>query len=150
MYSRDYRDILGGALMILLGAAAALYAWVKYEVGTVREMGPGMFPVGLGIILVGLGALILIPALSRAGPKFPELETRPLLAISLAGLAFAACIETIGILPAVFVLTIVSAFGDTKLKLRGMLLLAASLGIFAALIFKVALDLPIHILRWPF
>lgn len=150
MYSRDYRDMLGGALMMLLGVAAGLYAWIKYETGTFREMGPGMFPVGLGIVLFVLGLVILVQAWSRAGPKFPELEIRPLLAISIAGLVFALCIERFGILPAVFLSTVLAACADTKLKWPGTFLLAAGLGITASLIFKVGLDLPVSIIRWPF
>ena len=150
MYQRDFRDMAGGALLMLLGASAAIYAWFQYPVGTVREMGPGMFPVGLGLLLCVLGAIICVPAIARSGPKFPPLEIGPLLAISAAGLVFAFAIERFGIMPAVFVSTIVAAFGDTKLTWRGMLGLGAGLAIVAFLIFKTGLDLPVQAFRWPY
>lgn len=150
MYQRDFRDMTGGALMMLLGAAVAIYAWISYPVGTIREMGPGMFPIALGTLLFFLGALIFVPAFSRNGPKFAALELRPLAAISLAGLAFALTIERFGIIPAVFVMTTLAALGDTRLKWRGMAILGACLAIGAFLIFKTGLDLPVQAFRWPF
>lgn len=53
-YKRDY---YGGALMILIGLGAAVQG-ATYDVGGLTQMGPGFFPVVLGVILVLLGLSI--------------------------------------------------------------------------------------------
>ena len=48
--SRRGRDYLGGVLMIALGLGAALEG-STYSIGSLSRMGPGFFPVALGVIL---------------------------------------------------------------------------------------------------
>jgi uncharacterized membrane protein YidH (DUF202 family) len=59
---RDYRDIVAGLGLAGFGLAAAAYALSNYSMGTITRMGAGMMPVSLGVILVGFGLLIAIPA----------------------------------------------------------------------------------------
>lgn len=68
---RDWADICGGAVMALLGAGAAIHAGIRLEFGTLRAMGPGFFPVTLGVLLAGLGAFIAIFAWRRAAEATP-------------------------------------------------------------------------------
>lgn len=68
---RDYHDLVWGGVLALLGLAVAGYAAAHYDLGTLRRMGPGFFPVVLGLVLAGLGALIAIPALGRPGEVRP-------------------------------------------------------------------------------
>lgn len=68
---RDYYDIMWGGILALLGLAVAGYAATHYDFGSLRRMGPGFFPVVLGVGLAGLGVLIVIPAFGRAGQAQP-------------------------------------------------------------------------------
>lgn len=68
---RDLHDLVWGTVLALLGLAVAGYAALHYEFGTLRRMGPGFFPVVLGLGLAGLGLLIAIPALNRPGQVRP-------------------------------------------------------------------------------
>lgn len=71
MLDRDYRDIVTGLVLALIGGFAALYAAQHYSLGTVSRMGPAMVPVSLGVILAGFGLFIAIPGFSkRAKPSF--------------------------------------------------------------------------------
>ena len=58
------KDVLGGGLMLLLGLGAAFQA-SHYELGSLRRMGPGYFPLALGVILAVTAALILLGGLRR-------------------------------------------------------------------------------------
>ena len=58
------RDFYAGGLMILLGLGAALEGQ-NYNIGTMRQMGPGFMPVALGVVLVLIG--ITIAGASLAG-----------------------------------------------------------------------------------
>ena len=40
----DYRDLIGGGLVTLAGAAAMYHSLTAFSVGTAARMGPGYFP----------------------------------------------------------------------------------------------------------
>ena len=48
---RDLYDLGWGAALALTGLAVAGYAWASYDMGSLRRMGPGLFPVTLGLML---------------------------------------------------------------------------------------------------
>ena len=52
------RDFYAGGLMTLLGAAVTLDS-MTYSLGSLTHMGPGMFPLMLGVTLTVVGVLIL-------------------------------------------------------------------------------------------
>ena len=57
------RDFYAGGVMTLLGAAVTLDS-LTYTLGTLTHMGPGMFPLMLGITLTFVGVLILGAAMA--------------------------------------------------------------------------------------
>jgi hypothetical protein len=148
MLTRDYRDIFGGGFLAILGASAALYAMTTLNVGTVAHMGPGMFPVAMGCILMVLGFAVLLPALFRTGER-PNIDVRSLLMILVSVLAFALMIRPFGIVPAIIVQTVLSSCADSKLSLLGTAVLASCIAFGAALIFKVGLGIPVAAVNWP-
>ncbi|MDP2358756.1 MAG: tripartite tricarboxylate transporter TctB family protein [Beijerinckiaceae bacterium] len=150
MYTRDYRDIIGGLLLMLFGAGVFFQAYYEYPLGTLRHMGPGMFPATLGAILGGLGFFILLPALFRAGPPLPRIELRPLLAIIGGGLAFAFIVTRFGMVPGVIVLTVFSVMADDKLGVVGTIILSAVLSLLIVAIFSYGLGVSLQPFRWPF
>ncbi|MGP2490943.1 tripartite tricarboxylate transporter TctB family protein [Mesorhizobium sp. PUT5] len=146
----DYPDLIGGALLMTLGLALAIYSMAHYRLGTVSRMGPGMYPVAIGVLLTFLGLCIAAPALVRGHRAVPVLDFRPI-CCSLGGIAvFAVMVVPFGLVPAVAASTSVSSLGDNKLGAVGIAALAAGLSVLAALIFKVALALPIPLWNWPF
>lgn len=60
--SRD--DLLAGAIFVALGGAFA-YTASTYDVGSLRAMGPGYFPLALGLVLAALGVVIMAVGLFR-------------------------------------------------------------------------------------
>lgn len=148
MPTRDYQDIIGGAALILTGAFVTAYALATLSMGTITEMGPGMFPAALGVILAGLGVAVLVPAIFRAG-EMPGVDLRSLLTISFSILAFAVILRPFGLIPAIVVSTLVASRADSKMSLPGVVLLAAGLALGATLIFRVGLGVLIPILAWP-
>ena len=149
MYRRDYRDILGGGLLALLGIFVVLHSSVNYRVGTFGQIGPGMFPLSLGVLLAFVGLVILIPALFRPG-GLPVPEWRPAIFVLAAVASFALVTAYLGLGPAIFVLTILSVLADNKLGPGGTFILAAILCIIAIVIFRMGLGIQIPIYRWPF
>ena len=147
MHSRDFRDILAGGLLIAIGLIAAINASMSYPLGSLRHMGPGMFPAMLGWLLAGLGMLVLLPALFRTG-QLPRPEMRPLITVCAALVAFAMCIRTLGLAPAIIATVLVSVLADNKLGFFGALVLACVLSLTAVLVFVYALGMPLQVVNW--
>lgn len=148
------KDVLGGALLMFMGAAFAIYASVDLNLGSFRRMGPGMFPLILGIVLVCFGMTQLLLGLAARRSEvvnedlsLTRLPVRPLLMVILAVVAFGLTIRFLGLVPAIFVTVVIASFGDVQLRLPGALILAAGLSVLCWLIFIVGLNLPIQTFR---
>ena len=78
------------AFWILLGAAAAAYAWT---LGVVGPSGPesGLFPLIAALIIMGAGSVLLVRPRTRAtAPQFPRGAALRRIAGIVAALAFMA------------------------------------------------------------
>ncbi|WP_068297738.1 tripartite tricarboxylate transporter TctB family protein [Pararhodobacter sp. CCB-MM2] len=149
MLTRDYRDIVGGGVLLCFGLWVAWYAASHYDLGTLRRMGPGMFPMLLAIVLAGLGLLMAVPAFFREGPKV-QLRLFVPAVILLSVLSFALLIGPFGLIPAIVAVTCLSALGEEKFRPLAIVLLCLVLSVIAWLIFSVGLGLTLPMFRWPF
>lgn len=149
MLSRDYRDIVGGILLVALGLAFSSYAAANYDLGTLRRMGPGMFPTALGIVLAGFGLVIAIPAFFRPG-VIPEIRVWTPIFVLTGVAAFAMTIRPFGLIPAVLSVVVISSFAELRFKPVSLTILTTSLCLIAWLVFRVGLGLPVEMFRWPF
>lgn len=148
MQTRDYRDMIGGLLLICIGGFAIIYSLASLRIGSISRMGPGMIPMLLGIILASLGLAISLPAFFRSG-EMPKIETRSLFAVIVAMLAFALLLRPFGIVPAVIALTVIASQADAKLSPLGLAITAICLTATAVLVFKVGLGIPLALVSWP-
>jgi uncharacterized membrane protein len=146
------RDFYAGGLTTLLGAAVTLDS-TTYELGTMTHMGPGMFPLMLGIVLTFIGILIfgtsLVTPLGEDEHILPrQKEWRGWFCILAGPILFIVFGEFFGMAPATFMCVFVSALGDRTSTLKGSLLLAAGVTFFGCLLFSYVLQLPFPIFRW--
>jgi hypothetical protein len=146
---RDYRDFVGGGLLLIGGVAFSWYAFEHYDIGTPRQMGSGLFPAALGILLTFFALSILVTAPFRAGIA-PPIPLRAPIFVVLSVAAFAALIESAGLIPAVVAVTVISAFTERKVRPLTTIVLCVVLSLTAWLIFRVGLGLFIPMFRWPF
>jgi len=144
---RDYRDVIGGLILIAIGLSAAIYTMASYDLGTPQQMGPGMFPALLGGTMAGLGVLILIPAMFRAGGTPERVAWRPLILVGASVATFALTVRPFGLLPAIVLMTLCATFAEGKLGIGWALLLGGVLAAMAILIFVVGLSVPADIVR---
>lgn len=149
MFERDYRDMAAGLLMAATGGFVAVYASTQYNLGTFRNMGPGMFPMLAGSVLIFLGGLLAVTAFFRAGPM-PKIRISTPIFILASIAAFALLIRNFGMLPAVVAVTLIASLAELKVRPVSLALLAAGLCLGTWLIFPLGLGLNIPMLRWPF
>lgn len=142
------REFWGACLLMALGLFVSAYAWTHYRMGTIQNMGPGFVPFALALGLTGLGA---IAALAAVLSKRPAQEARPfewgkLLPVVMGVLAFAMSIDTLGLIPAIFLLVLISARADARLNLKVALTLSVALAFLSWLVFVVFLNMTIPVL----
>jgi hypothetical protein len=140
-----------------VGTAFAVGA-STYNVGTGARMGPGYFPLLLGIVLALLGGLITFKAVTIAsenGDKIGKWAWRPIRYVLGANLAFGVLLgglpsiklPAMGMIAAIYVLTIIASLAEEGFKLKPVLILATVLSIGSYLAFIVLLKLQIPV--WP-
>jgi hypothetical protein len=137
-----------GLFFIVLGAAAL---WVSrdYPVGSLNRMGPGYFPRLLSVGLICLGLLIVRQGLSglssakgiRTGPD------RSFWLIPLALVVFGFSVEPLGVVVGLALTLAVAGAAHREARLWEVAISILTLIVLCALIFVVALKLPLRL--WP-
>lgn len=143
----DWTDLIGGTLLLAFGIWFTWHAQEAYALGSLRRMGPGFFPVVLGVLVAGFGLALLIPALFRRG-EAPVPAVRPLLTILAAGLAFALLVEPFGMVPATVALVAIAALAERDFRPLRTAILAVALAAMAVTVFSEGLGIPVPAFRW--
>jgi hypothetical protein len=149
--NRNIVDIVAGCAIFAIGVFVAVVAVSFHKLGTLGNMGPGMFPAIVGTVVAIFGAVIALPAALRAQVfEVPQFELRPALGVLTSIAVFAICVRPFGLAPAVVAMTFVAALADSRARVLPTVVLAAALAVLAVLIFIVGLRLPLAIYQWPF
>ena len=62
MSIKSQKDFVSGLMFTAIGAGFAWNSALSYDIGSASQMGPGYFPLVLGLVLVLLVALTTSPA----------------------------------------------------------------------------------------
>ena len=138
---KSLKDLLAGLVFIVFGASFAFAAW-RYDLGTAIRMGPGMFPLLLGGILVLLGVLVVVEGMAAGeGGPIGAVPWRGLVLILGAVLFFGFFVRPLGLVPTLFVAVLLAAFSSTRTSVVAAVALALALTLFCTLIFVFGLGL---------
>lgn len=148
MKNKDYRDILGGLLMIGIGVFAVVHAQ-RYELGELQRMGPGFFPVMLGAILAILGVFILIPAFFRQGTSI-KVEWQSLIWVIIGIVIFGLLLDTLGLVITSAAMVIATSMPGIDMTWKARLILAAVVAAITYFIFSFALGMVIPVWPWSY
>lgn len=137
-------DALGPLAVMVVGVAFAAGSWHGLDLGTMRRLGPGALPLGLGMILALLGAIALVQGFLHRAEQVPRPDLHALAAVGVAIATFAGLTERLGLLPAVFgsVIAMTTVIGD--LPWSGRLVLAVGVAAGVWVVFLLGLRLPIR------
>jgi hypothetical protein len=149
LLERCGNDVLGGALMVIVGLGAWLQG-MTYSMGALAAPGPGLFPAVLGFLLMPIGLAMAVfgkraPARNEAGPR-PE--WRGWFCIVASIVAFIVLGSHGGLVPASFAVAFIAALGDRDNTLVSALLLGVAMAVVAVVVFWWLLQLQFPLFQW--
>lgn len=157
MKIKSQKDFFSGLMFMGIGGA---FAWgaTTYNVGTGARMGPGYFPLLLGILLAIIGAIITFKATvveTENGDKIGKWAWKPLFFILAANFAFGILlgglpslgIPAMGLIVGIYALTFIASLAGDAFKAREVFVLATVLavGSYGAFVWALKLQFPV----WP-
>ncbi len=157
MNIKSQKDFFSGLLFMTVGVA---FAWgsTNYSVGTGARMGPGYFPLMLGVLMAVLGIVITFNSLvveTEDGDKIGSWAFKPLFFIIAANLVFGLMlgglpsvkIPAMGLIAGIYALTFIASLASDEFKAKEVAILATVLSIMSYLAFIVLLKLQFPV--WP-
>lgn len=157
MNIKSQKDFFSGLMFMGVGSA---FAWgaTTYTVGQGARMGPGYFPLMLGVLMAILGAAITFKSLvveTVGGDKIGKWAFKPLVFIILANLTFGVLlaglpsmkIPAMGMIVAIYALTFIASMAEAGWKVKNTFILATALAIGSYVAFVVVLKLQFPV--WP-
>lgn len=157
MKIKSQKDFFSGLMFTVVGASFA-YGATNYSIGSGGRMGPGYFPLLLGVILAILGSAIMFKALvveTQDGEKIGKWAWKPLFFIIAANVLFGIMLgglpsiglPAMGLVAAIFGVTIVASLAGDTFNLKEVLILSVvlSIGSYLAFIMLLKLQFPV----WP-
>lgn len=115
-----------------------------YELGTPLRMGPGYFPLLVGVILSALGVAIVGKGLVAGEViSFGAVPWRAVGVIVVAIVFFGYSVRGLGFVPTAAVTALLTALASRRMRLLTAVAVAAGLTVAATLIFIVGLQLRI-------
>lgn len=157
MNIKSQKDFSAGLLFMAVGVA---FAWgaTNYSVGTGARMGPGYFPLLLGILMAVLGGVITFNSLvveTEDGDKIGTWALKPLFFIIAANLVFGLMLgglpsiklPAIGMIAGIYALTFIASLAGDEFDFKEVTILATVLSVISYLAFVVLLKLQFPV--WP-
>lgn len=157
MKIKSQKDLFSGLMFMGIGVA---FAWgaTTYNIGSGARMGPGYFPLWLGILMAVLGMAITFKSLAvetMNGDKIGKWAWKPLFFIILANLAFGVLLgglpsiglPAMGMIAAIYALTFIASMAETGWKAKATFILATILAVGSYVAFVLLLKLQFAV--WP-
>jgi hypothetical protein len=157
VHIKSQKDFFSGLMFMAVGIA---FAWgaTTYNVGEGARMGPGYFPLMLGILLAALGLAIVFEALvveTEDGEKVGSIAWKPLIFIISANLAFGVLLgglpkfgfPSFGLIAAIYALVFIASLAGDRFQPKEVAILATILAVFSYCAFVLLLKLQFPV--WP-
>ena len=157
MKIKSQKDFFSGLLFMVAGIA---FAWgaTNYTIGEGARMGPGYFPLVLGILLTLIGLFVTFEAMvveTEDGEKIGKAAWKPLFFIIASNVVFGIClggipklgIPAMGLIVGIYALTFIASMAGEEHNNKEVAILATVLAIGSYLAFIVLLKLQFPV--WP-
>lgn len=144
--SINWTQLCVAALLAVTGVYVVV-SGLSYDVGSARNIGPGFFPVALGVLMLVIVVFVALEGMREAAIDVLWVP-RPLLAISAGMTGFALALETAGLIPATVILVLLSSLAEGPLRAKATLVNAVVLSVIGVLLFIEAFSLPLPAINW--
>ncbi len=157
MKIQSQKDFFAGLMFTVVGGGFAAGA-SEYTLGSGAKMGPGYFPLILGLMLAVLGCAIAFKSMTTPTPdgdKIGAFAWKPLFFIIAANLVFGASIgglpliglKPLGLIVGIYLLTYIASHAGDEHKLKEVVVLATALAALSYVAFILLLKLQFPV--WP-
>ncbi len=146
MRIRAPKDFWSGLLFIAIAFFFIAMA-TRYRFGVPERIGPAFFPIMVGLLLAGLGAILAGRAMVFDGGPISRMNLPPLAMTMAAVVLFGVALQWFGLVAAIVVLVIAGSYADRSARLIESMGLAALLTLFSVAVFVWLLGLPLPV--WP-
>lgn len=149
MKIKSQRDFYSGLMFLIVGL---VFAWgaTDYSMGSGARPGPGYFPMGLGVLMSILGAVVIFTSLtieSADGDPVGDIAWRPLLVVVVSITLFGALLPRLGLVITVPILILTVSLAQRNVQWVGVVIASVVLDVFSWLVFVKGLSLTIPM--WP-
>ena len=127
-------------LFFLIGAR-------NYQLGSAARMGPAYFPTLVAGAITIIGGIVMFQSFVVKGAKVTMIPLSVIFYITLSLILFGYLLKPLGLVPALVLLVVISAYAGHEFKLKEVLFLSALLIVLSALVFVKGLSLPFPL--WP-
>ena len=142
---QNWRRLYAGLLLLVFGLAGVYFA-AGLKFGAAASMGPGFLPTICSGLIVVLGTIVVVQALSDDVDVVEPPVPRAVFMIFLSIGVFALVIEQAGLGITVFVTAFIASYAGPA-RLAETLVLSTVAAVVAVIIFVTLLGLPIPV--WP-
>jgi putative tricarboxylic transport membrane protein len=151
---RDPRDLSAGACLLGI-AAVATWQGSSLELGTLRQMGAGMVPRVLAVLVGVCGGVLGVRSFWQPGNSAPELADRsawaawrPSVFLLAAAVAFGLSVRPLGLVVAAPLAIVLCTLASPESRRRESLWFALGMTTFCLVLFRRLLSLPIPVAPW--
>jgi predicted outer membrane lipoprotein len=154
---KSQKDFFSGLVFVVIGIA---FAWgaTTYNIGEGARMGPGYFPLVLGILLAAIGSFTIFEAMvveTEDGEPVGKIAWKPLFFIIGSNVVFGIMlggipklgIPAMGLIVGIYALTFIASLAGDEHKNKEVIVLATVLAVMSYLAFIVLLKLQFPV--WP-
>lgn len=155
------QDTIAG-LVVAAVACLAIYKGYALDIGTLAEVGPGLFPAALGTVLLALSLALVAKGFVSApkeGLAMPGrwglralggiLGALAVFGLLIKGMSFGpVAVPALGLSGATPLAVLVAGLADRETRWGELALFAAGLTVFCVLLFRFALSLPLPLAPW--
>lgn len=140
-------NLIAASIVFLFGIAVIVEA-MGHDMGSMLRIGPGFFPMMLGVGLLLISLAIVFDPHKPDDAGVIRISWRQMLSIAVGIAAFAFLIEPAGLMPAAAALIGCSALANPSSKLKTTILLAILLPLVLGIVFVYGLKMPISMGPW--
>ena len=140
------KDFIAGTVFAGFGIAAIIFGH-GYSVGSAENMGPGYFPLLIGIGLILMGVIIVAKSVRARREAIAAIRLQPQFFILGAILFFGLSIERFGLVAAIIGATVIGSLAAGKPRWAELLILCLALATSSVVLFVYLIGQPIPV--WP-